>query len=114
MFARGFGHALRGVFVLVATQRNARVHLLATSTIVALAVATKRTRAEWAILAAAIGLVWIAEAFNTALEFLANRISQSPDPLIRDAKDLSAASVLLASMTSIALGVCAFWRVPWW
>jgi diacylglycerol kinase (ATP) len=112
-FFRGFAHAIRGLRILVVTQRNAWFHLLATIVVVASGIMTRRTISEWAMLIAAIGFVWFAEALNTALEQLSNRVTRERDPLIRDVKDLASGAVLVAAFTSIALGVTAFWRGPW-
>ncbi len=109
-FFCGFGHAFRGLFVILRTQRNAWVHLTATVVVSIAAFLTNRNAVEWGLLILAIGVVWVAEAVNSAIEFLSDRVSPESDPLIRDAKDAAAASVLAASLASIGLAITAFWR----
>ena len=70
--ARSFSHAFRGIATLLASQHNARIHALATIAVVIVGFALGVTRLEWALLVAAIALVWLAEAFNTAVEFVAD------------------------------------------
>ena len=101
---RSVGFALRGVATLIRTQPNARIHLVAMILVIVAGLALSVGAGEWALLAFAIGLVWTAEAANTALEALANRITTDIDPQIRRAKDIAAGSVLLASITASAIG----------
>ncbi|HEY9035218.1 MAG TPA: diacylglycerol kinase family protein [Pseudomonadales bacterium] len=112
---RSVSHALRGLRGLAA-EHNCRVHAVATVLVVMAGVVVGVHRLEWMLLIAAIGLVWMAEAFNTALERLADAVSPAPHPLIGEAKDIAAAAVLLAAVTALCLGgwvfvpyLCASW-----
>ncbi len=62
-----------------------------------------------------ITLVWSAEAFNTALERAVDLFQPDRHPFARDAKDLAAAGVLIASFGSLVVGVILFgprlWRL---
>jgi diacylglycerol kinase (ATP) len=102
---RSFAHALRGAAELMASQRNARIHALATVAVVALALWLGVTRLEWALLVLAMGAVWTAEALNTALEWLCDVASPEYHPLVRSAKDTAAAGVLLAAAAAVVLGL---------
>lgn len=103
-----FGHAFRGLGTLVKSQMNARIHLTATIAVVALATALRVTALEWAILALATGLVWAAEALNTAVEFLADRVAPERHELVKKAKDTAAGGVLAASIAAAATGLLIF------
>ena len=105
--ARGksFACAGRGIALLLRSQVNARIHLLATILVVAAGFAFRIARSEWCMLAAAIGIVWIAEAANTALEFLADRVTREHDEAVRRAKDVAAGGVLLAAITAAIIGL---------
>ena len=63
---------------------------------------------EWATLALAIALVWVAEALNTAIEALCDVASPRPHPLVRRAKDVAAAAVLCAAAAAIAVAIAVF------
>jgi diacylglycerol kinase (ATP) len=102
---KSFACAGRGIVLLLRTQANARIHLLATVLVIAAGFAFRITRGEWCLLAAAVGIVWAAEAANTALEFLADRITREHDESIRNAKDIAAGCVLLASITAAIIGI---------
>ena len=58
---------------------------------------------DWALLALAMGLVLAAEAANTAIETLADRITTEHDPAIARAKDAAAGAVLLAAIAAAAV-----------
>ncbi len=105
---RGFPHAARGLARLVRTERHARLHLAATCAVVALAIALRVTLLEALALTLAVGGVWTAEAFNTALERLADRVTGEHDPLIGQAKDLAAGAVLASACAAFAVGLLVF------
>lgn len=100
-----FGHALTGVLLLVRTQPNAQIHLGASLLVVGLAVALGVSNTDWALLALAMGGVWAAEALNTAVEAVVDLVSPEWHPLARDAKDLAAGGVLLATVAAVAVGL---------
>ena len=105
---KSFAYALRGVVHLVRTQPNARVHLLATLLVCAAGVYFGLGRMEWLWIIVAIVLVWSAEAFNTALEELADAVHPEQHPGIGRAKDAAAAAVLIAAMGAAIIGVLVF------
>ena len=99
-----FDPALRGIARLVADAGNARIHALATVTVVAFAWALDVPADHWALLILAMSLVWAAEAVNTAVEALADRISTDHDERIGRAKDVAAGAVLLAALGAAVVG----------
>ena len=106
--AHSFRDAFRGVAGLLATQHNARIHAVATLAVLAVGFWLGCTRVEWAVLVLAIGLVWLAEGVNTALEALGDAVSADPNPLVGRAKDVAAGAVLLASIGAAAAGLLIF------
>jgi diacylglycerol kinase len=103
-----FAHALRGARRLLATQPHARFHALASAAVIGLAAWLRVSRAEWALLAIAIAMVWAAEAFNTAIESLADEVSTEWRERIKHAKDLAACGVLAAALGAAAAGLLVF------
>ncbi len=102
---RGVGHALRGIAALLRSQHNAWVHAAATLAVCGLGLVLGVGAADWLWLVFAITLVWMAEAFNTALEALADEASPEWRPAIDRAKDISAAAVLIAALGAAIVGV---------
>lgn len=60
--------------------------------------------ADWRWIVLAIALVWIAEAFNTAIEQLGDAITTERDPRIGFAKDIGAGAVLVSAIAAAAIG----------
>lgn len=106
--ARSFGHAFRGLAILLRSQHNARIHAGATILVVAAGVLFRISPAEWALIVLAMVCVWAAEALNTAIEFLVDLASPEPHPLAGKAKDVAAGAVLLAAIGSVIVGVLVF------
>ncbi|MFO1031176.1 MAG: diacylglycerol kinase family protein [Planctomycetota bacterium] len=111
-FLRSFAHAARGLGLGLRTQRNVRIHALATAVVVALGLWHRIERWEWCALLLACGLVVAAELGNTAVEWLADRVTRDREPAIRDVKDAAAGAVLAASFAAAAAGAIVF--VPRW
>jgi diacylglycerol kinase (ATP) len=105
---RAFGCAFRGFGVLVATQHAAWVHAAAMLTACVLGWWVGLKREEWLWVVAAIALMWLAEALNTALEFLCDAVHPGQHPLIRNAKDIGATAVLITAVAAIIIGVLIF------
>jgi len=93
---------------LLVTQHNAWIHAVATATVFTLAVWLGLGRLEWVALLLAVAMVWVAEAFNTAIEQLCDRVSPEYDPLIREAKDVAAGGVLIAAAVAALIGFFVF------
>ena len=106
--ARSFRHAFRGIGVLIRTQHNAWIHLVATAGVIALGVYAGLAAIEWCVIVVAIALVWIAEALNTGIEFLADEVTLEQRERIGRAKDAGAAAVLLAAIAAVVLGALVF------
>jgi diacylglycerol kinase len=103
-----FGYAGRGLVTLLASQPNARIHAVATLLVIGAGFWCGLARLEWCAVIAAIGLVWIAEGLNTALEFLTDLVSPEHHPLAEKAKDVAAGAVLAASIAAVAIGAIIF------
>jgi diacylglycerol kinase len=105
---QSFGPAIAGVFALVSSQVNARIHLFAAIMVVFLGFLLQVSSLEWALLVICIGMVVMAEALNTAIELLADAAVPEHHPLVGKAKDVAAGAVLLASITAAVVGTIIF------
>jgi len=103
-----FRYALRGVRLLLRSETHARIHLLATLLVVALGVTFSLSSVEWGLIVLVTGLVWTAEAFNTAIERVVDLASPERHELAEKAKDLAASGVLLAAVTAVIVGLLLF------
>jgi diacylglycerol kinase len=105
---RSFGHAFRGLKVLVQTQHNARIHALATVLVAAAGALFRISLTEWALIALAVVCVWATEALNTSIEFLVDLASPDQHPLAAKAKDVAAGAVLVAAIGAVIVGALVF------
>jgi diacylglycerol kinase len=105
---KSFAYALQGLAHLVRTQPNARLHLLAAVLVCTGGVYFGLSQSEWLWVTVAITLVWSAEAFNTALEQLADVLHPQQHPGIGLAKDVAAAAVLIAAVGAAVIGALVF------
>jgi diacylglycerol kinase (ATP) len=100
-----FRFALRGIAIMMRSQHNAWIHCAASIAVVAMGFFLELGAGDWAWLILAMSMVWIAEAFNTALERLADAAVPEFHPGIGAAKDAAAAAVLLAAIGSAIIGL---------
>jgi diacylglycerol kinase len=106
--AMSFVCAGRGVALLCLTQANFRIHIAASICAIALGWLFWISAIEWLILLLTIALVLTTEALNTVLEKTVDLCQPESHPAARDAKDLSAAAVLIASAGALIVGVILF------
>lgn len=97
--------AAAGLIRMVATQHNARIHLFATISVVCLGLAFRIRADEWCWITAAVTLVWVAEALNTAIELLGDAVTTEFHPGIGHAKDVAAGAVLAAAVFAVIVGL---------
>ena len=100
-----FRHAFAGWWYVLRTQRNAWIHAVISTLVFALGLWLGLGRLEWAILVLTIGLVWMAEFVNTALEAVVDLASPDLHPLARVGKDVAAAAVLVGAATAAVVGL---------
>ncbi|MFO0938805.1 MAG: diacylglycerol kinase family protein [Gemmataceae bacterium] len=105
---RSFRFAFEGAVYLLRTQFNARIHLAVAIVVIAAGFVFKLSAIEWCLIAFNIAFVWSAEAFNTAIETLADRVTMERDPKIKIAKDVAAAATLFAAMCAAGTGLILF------
>lgn len=101
---RSFGYAFNGLKVMFAEEHNSRIHLFITAIVVLFMLIFRFTLVEYCLLVLAIGLVFMAELFNSALENLSDHTTPEQHEKIRKVKDLSAAAVLVSALTAFVIG----------
>lgn len=100
-----FGHALRGWWHVVRTQRNAWIHVFVTIIIVALSFWVRLGLRDWALILLTVAVVFITEFLNTAIEVVVDLASPQQHPLAKVAKDVGAGAVLIAALGAVAVGL---------
>ena len=107
---RSFGFAFEGLAILVRTQPNFRIHVVAACAALVLGIILRLPPPEMALIVLTAGVVLVVEALNTCLETLCDLVSPTYHPLVKKCKDVSAAAVLLSALA--AVGVAALLFLP--
>ncbi len=102
-FVRSFGYAFRGIWLLLRTQRNAKVHALAVLVVVVAGFWLDIPRAEWLTVTVMCTLVLALEAVNTAIEAVVDLASPQYHELAKRAKDVAAGAVLIAALGALII-----------
>ena len=105
---KSFGFAFKGLVSAFREQINLRIHLLALTVVVALGFYCDISAWEWCVLILSVSLVFSLELINTAIENLTDLVTREQNLLAGKVKDISAAAVLVASITSIIVGIIIF------
>ncbi len=105
---RSFGYAGNGLRLLVSGQHNAWIHATLSVVAIGLGLALRISGLEWCAIVIAIGLVWVAEGFNTALELLSDAVVPERNEEVGQAKDVAAGAVLVAAIAAALLGAIVF------
>jgi len=105
---KSFSHAMAGLKQFIGREHNARIHVLATVSVIITGFVLRISRTEAAILAIVTGLVWVAEIVNTCVERLADLITKERHPMIKIVKDLAAGAVLTAAITAVVVAFSIF------
>ena len=105
---KSFGYALQGIWELIKSEPNARIHLTATIFVLFLGYWLEISKAEWCIILIVIALVWAAEAFNTVIEKLVDHLFTDYHDTARITKDISAGAVLICAIIALICGFIIF------
>jgi diacylglycerol kinase len=107
-WSQKFADAFRGLSRAVRSQSSFGVHLGMATAVVATGAFVQVSPVEWCLLVLAIGLVLMAEIFNTAIESLARGPGSRRHPRLRDALDMASGGVLVAAITAAVVGAIVF------
>lgn len=106
---KSFSYAFNGLAFVLKTQHNAWLHVAIAIAVICTAAIAQITAGDWRWIIAAITLVWFAEAFNTAFEFICDVVSPQHHESVQKAKDIAAGAVLISAIGAAILGVMVFW-----
>jgi len=105
---KSFVFAFNGLLILFKEEHNSRIHLIATAIVLTAGVLFELNFYEWIAITFSIGFVITVEIINTVIENVADLISPDKNDRIKKIKDLSAAAVLISSITALTIGLIVF------
>ena len=105
---RSFRFAFNGLGSLLRYEHNSRIHVLAAILVVIIAMLLRVNVIEWLLLVIVMGIVFLTELLNSAIETIADLIEPEYSESVRRAKDYSAAAVLISAVMAVAAGCLIF------
>ena len=108
--AKSFYFAFSGIFRSLKYERNLRIHFFAAAYILYFSHYFGLSKAEYAVLIAAIGGVIVCELINTAIEAAVDLNTLAYNVFAKTAKDAAAGAVLISSAISVIIGLMFFWQ----
>ena len=103
-----FKYAGQGVYEAYLGEQNLKIHTVIAVLVVICGFIFKISYVEWLVCLVLIGLVIMAEFFNTALEYVVDLASPEIHPLAKIAKDTASAGVLMMAIISAIIGLIIF------
>ena len=105
---RSFRYAFSGIATLLRDEHNSRIHVVAMVCAIAAGFLLRISSTEWCVVALCCGAVLTAEAMNSAVEAIADLVSPEFHPLVKKAKDVAAAGVLMTAIAAATAGLIIF------
>jgi diacylglycerol kinase len=110
---RKFGDAFRGLKLGIRGQSSFFVHFFFTALVIAAAIVLRCELLEWCLLLGCIGMVLVAELFNSTIETLFRGLDEAARARCWQALDIAAGAVLLASGVAVVIGTLVFLNRLW-
>jgi diacylglycerol kinase len=105
---KSFTYAFSGFKLLFRNEHNSWIHLGATTAVVIAGILFQISLYEWIIILILVGIVFVTEIINTAIEYLSDFVSPQYSEKIKNVKDLAAAAVLTSSVIAAIAGSIIF------
>ncbi len=104
-----FNYAIEGIIYSIRTQRNMKIHMIATIIVLTATFFYDLSKLELLIITITISLVIVAEMINTAVECAIDATTNFYHPLAKIAKNVAAGAVLVTAINSVLVGYVIFW-----
>lgn len=98
-------YAIAGWLHMLIYAKNIRIQLVASLIIMPICIWLEIPLRDLAVIVLVIGMVWLAEFMNAAIEAAINIASPDYHPMARVGKDIAAGGVLLSVVTSVVVGL---------
>lgn len=104
-FLKSFYYAFNGLLHIYKNERNFRFHLLSGALALFLAACLNFSLIEFSLLIIVISIVLITEIINSAIEYTWDKLEPNHHPVVGIIKDVMSSSVLVASLSALAVGL---------
>ncbi len=107
---KSLSNAFRGVFLMLKSERNFQLEVLALLINIFLIFYLKLSNLDTVLVLSVSFGVLSAEIFNTAIERICDFIQPEFDRRIGFIKDISAGAVVLMAILSVIVGILVYWK----
>ncbi len=106
---KSFSHALRGAVVVFQSEQSFRLQVFLSFLVIILGGWFNIRASEWIILLVLMATVLCLEMINSVFERIIDNFKPRIHPIVRDIKDIMAATVLIMSSIAFLAGLIIFW-----
>ena len=103
-----FKYAFEGIRQTYIGEQNLKIHTFIAILVVVFGFFLKISYVEWLVCLVLIGFMFMAEFFNTAIEYVVDLASPEIHPLAKAAKDTASAGVLMMAVLAAIIGLIIF------
>lgn len=107
---RSFYNAFRGIFLMLRSERNFQIEVLALILNLGMIVFLKLSTTDAAIILLTCFAVLSAEILNTAVEKVCDIVQPEYDERIKFIKDVAAGAVLILAIAAVFVGILVYWK----
>ena len=107
---KSFADAFRGIFLLIKSERNFQIHVVALICVITAGFYFEINRFEWIVVILTSALVIVLEGVNSALEKLCDEVTEERKESIRTIKDIAAGAVLIGAIAAVVVAFLIFSR----
>jgi len=103
-----FTYAKEGLLIAWKTEGSFRVHILSGIAVLICAFVFQVRLVEWVVLLTTITTILVLELVNSVFERVLDAFKPRLHPIVKEAKDMMAGAVLLASFSASIIGIWIF------
>lgn len=107
-FFEALKNSLNGIKYTFISERNLKIQVVFAIVVIIVGFLLKISLDKWLILCLTIGIVFFAEAVNTAIEKVLDVYSEKYNENIKIAKDVASGAVLITAIMSVIIGCIIF------
>lgn len=106
---KSLGYALNGLVTVFKTEQSFRLQSLMAFFVIALAITFRVQNKDFVVLLLLIASVLTLELINSIFERVLDAFKPRLHPIVKEAKDMMAAAVLIMSLFALVIGVLIFY-----
>jgi undecaprenol kinase len=106
---KSFGYATNGLLTVFRSEQSFRLQIVMAVGVLVFAIGFRVSNSEYIVLLLLIASVLVLELINSIFERVLDAFKPRLHPIVKEAKDMMAAAVLLMSLFAFIIGVLIFY-----